>query len=114
MGQAPSVVIAHGNDLVRDMLGLACARGGVLVVGEAQSYDDLLRTCLAVHPDVALAADRLADAMVEDSLSALVDTGARMFVLSADPSPERPAPSRVSSSAGGSGRSWARSPRARR
>jgi DNA-binding NarL/FixJ family response regulator len=89
MGQAPSVVIAHGNDLVRDMLGLACARGGVLVVGEALSYADLLRTCLAVRPEVALAADRLGDTMVEDTLSALVDTGARMIILSADPSPER-------------------------
>lgn len=89
MGPAPSVVIAHGNDLVRDMLGLACARGGVLVVGEAQSYPELVRTCVAAHPDVALAADRLADAMVEDSLAALVDTGARMIILSADPSPER-------------------------
>ena len=89
MGQAPSVVIAHGNDLIRDMLGLACARGGVLVVGEALSYPDLLRTCLAVQPEVALAADRLGDAMVEDTLSALVDTGARLIILSADPSPER-------------------------
>jgi DNA-binding NarL/FixJ family response regulator len=89
MGQAPSVVIAHGNDLVRDMLSLACARGGVLVVGEAQSYPDLLRTCVAAQPEVALAADRLGDAMVEEALSALVNTGARLVILSADPSPER-------------------------
>lgn len=89
MGQAPSVVIAHRNDLVRDMLSLACSQGGVLVVGEALSYPDLLRTCHALRPEVVLVADRLGEAMVEDAFHALVETGARLIILSADPSPER-------------------------
>jgi DNA-binding NarL/FixJ family response regulator len=89
MASAPRVVIAHDDDLVRDMLGPACARGGVLVVAEARTYDELLFCCSALHPDVAVVADRLGGSMVEDALSALLGTGVRVIVLSGDPSPER-------------------------
>lgn len=89
MGIAPSVVIAHDDDLVRDMLRLACDRGGVEVVGEAVTYDDLLYQCAGVHPQVAVVADRLGGAMVEETVPALVGTGTKVIVLSADPSPDR-------------------------
>jgi DNA-binding NarL/FixJ family response regulator len=89
MTDGPRVVIAHDDDLVRDMLGFACAHGGVEVVGDARTYDELLFSCAAVHPDVTVTADRLGDSLVEDVLPALLGTGTRVIVLSADPSPER-------------------------
>jgi two-component system nitrate/nitrite response regulator NarL len=89
MAGAPRVVIAHDDDLIRDMLGPACARGGVLVVGEAATYDALLFCCVGSQPDVAVVADRLGDSLIEEVLPALLRTGARVIVLSGDPSPER-------------------------
>lgn len=89
MALAPSVVIAHDDDLVRDLLGLACAGGNVLVVGEAVTYDELLFCCAGAPPDVVVTADQLGDTLVEDALPALMRTGAKVIVLSADPSPER-------------------------
>lgn len=89
MAVAPRVVIAHEDDLVRDILGLACALGDVVVVGEAQTYDELLHHCAAAQPDVTVTADRLGGILVEEALSALVGTGTRVIVLSGDPSPER-------------------------
>src|SRR3954451_11688005 len=89
MGEAPRVVIAHDDDLVRDMVGLACARGDVVVVAEATSFDELLERCGVAQPAVILTADRLGDTLVEEVLPALVCGGRRVIVLSADPSPER-------------------------
>ena len=45
MASAPRVVIAHDDHLVRDVVGDACGRGGVQVVGEAETYEDLLERC---------------------------------------------------------------------
>ena len=89
MDTAPSVVIGHDDNLVRDMLRLACDRAGILVVGEARTYDDLLYRCSGASPEVTVTADRLGDSLVEDTLPMLVGTGTRVIVLSADPSPER-------------------------
>jgi DNA-binding NarL/FixJ family response regulator len=89
MAAAPSVVIAHDDDLIRDLLGLACAQGGVTVVGEALSVDQLLFSCIGSRPDVILIADRLGGTLVEEALPAVVRTGIRTVVLSSDPSPER-------------------------
>jgi DNA-binding NarL/FixJ family response regulator len=89
MAVAPTVVLAHDDDLVRDVLGLACAHGGVTVVGEAMTYDALLYQCAAVRPEVTVTADRLGGTPVEDALQALLASGTRLIVLSGDPSPER-------------------------
>ena len=89
METAPSVVIAHDDDLVRDMLRLACDRAGVSVLGEALTYDDLLYRCAGTNPEVTVTADRLGDSLVEDVLPVLLGTGTRVIVLSADPSPDR-------------------------
>ena len=89
MALAPSVVIAHDDGLVRDLLRLACTQGGVVVLGEAITYDDLLFCCAAAHPDVVVIADRIGETLVEDAMPALVGNGNRVIVLSADPSPER-------------------------
>jgi len=89
MAGAPRIVVAHDDGLVRDMVGFACARGGVDVVAEVDRYDNLVSCCRALAPDVALAADRLGDAWVEDALPQLFEAGTRVIVLSADPSPDR-------------------------
>jgi DNA-binding NarL/FixJ family response regulator len=89
MADAPRVVIAHDDDLVRDVLRPACARGGVVVVGEAETYDELLFCCAGAKPEVAVVADRLGPTMVEEALPSLLCTGVKVIVLSADPSPER-------------------------
>lgn len=89
MGVGPSVVIAHDDDLVREMLRLACDRGGVQVVGEALSYDDLLYLCAGVAPEVTVVGDQLEGRPVEEVVASLVGTGTKVIVLSADPSPDR-------------------------
>jgi DNA-binding NarL/FixJ family response regulator len=89
MGVGPSVVIAHDDDLVREMLRLACGRGGVRVVGEALTYDDLLYQCAGVGPDVTVVGDQLEGTPVEDVVASIVGTGTKVIVLSADPSPDR-------------------------
>lgn len=89
MGAPPTVVVAHDDALVREMLRLACARGGVVVVGEALTYDELLYSGAALSPDVTLTADRLGEALVEQCLPSLLASGSRVIVLSGDPSPER-------------------------
>lgn len=89
MAGALRIVIAHDDDLVRDVLGPLCERAGIVVVAEPSTYDELLFCCIGLHPDVGVVADRLGKAIVEDCLSALLGTGTRVIVLSGDPSPER-------------------------
>jgi DNA-binding NarL/FixJ family response regulator len=84
-----SVVIGHDDELVREMLGLACLRKEVEVVGMAVTYEDLLALCVELGPDVAVTGDRLDGRWVEDVLDSVLATDVRVIVLSADPSPER-------------------------
>jgi DNA-binding NarL/FixJ family response regulator len=83
------VVIGHDDGLVREMLGLACLRKEVEVVGMAVTYADLLAHCLQLAPDVAVTGDCLDGTRVEDVLDSVLATDVRIIVLSADPSPER-------------------------
>jgi DNA-binding NarL/FixJ family response regulator len=89
MGVGLTVAIGHDDELVRDLIRFACNRGGVMVVAESSTFDDLVHGCASACPEVTLAADRLGPVMVEDALPALLGTGSRVIVLSADPSPER-------------------------
>jgi DNA-binding NarL/FixJ family response regulator len=89
MAGAPRVVIAHDDELIRDMLGLACARRGVDVVDQVDTYDDLLGACAGEAADVTVVADRLDGTPVEYVLDELLATDVRAIVLSADPSPDR-------------------------
>ena len=89
MPAVAELVIAHDDDLVRDVLSMACARGGVVVAGYARTFDDLVARCTGLTPDVVLAADRLGTVWLEDALAPVRATGAKVVVLSDDPSPDR-------------------------
>jgi DNA-binding NarL/FixJ family response regulator len=85
----PRVVIAHDDGLVRDLLRLACLRRHVQVAGMVDTYECLLSLCATAAPEVAVTADQLAGARVEEALDSLLATGTRLIVLSSDPSPDR-------------------------
>lgn len=85
----PTVVIAHDDRLVRDMLDLACLQRDVQVVGMAATYRDLLNRCAETVPDVTVSGDRIDGSPIEDILDTLLGTGTRVIVLSSDPSPDR-------------------------
>ncbi len=89
MADAARVVMADDDELVAQMLSLACRNRGLDVVGHASSYDDLVRLCAEVGADVAVVADHLGDVPVETCLAALASSSTRVIVLSIDPSPER-------------------------
>ena len=89
MTDAPRVVIADDDELVAQMLSLACGRRGVTVVGQASTCEDLLRVCMQATPDVAVVADHLGAVPVENCVRGLLRSKARVIVLSLDPSPER-------------------------
>ncbi len=86
----PRVVFAHDDRLVLEILRSVSAGHGVEVVGEASTYAGLVQEAAITAPDVVVAADRIGDSMVEDALDALAETGARVIVISADLSPDRP------------------------
>ena len=85
----PRVVIAHDDELVLDVLALACARRAVDVVGVARSYRELLTQCAECSPAVAVGADRMDGAAVEDVIERVAALDVAMIVLSDDPSPDR-------------------------
>lgn len=90
MTDGPRVVIAADDELVAQMLSLACDKRGVAIVGRAFTWEELLRTCGKATPDVAVVADHLGAVPVEACLDALAaSSSARVIVLSGDPSPER-------------------------
>ncbi len=93
MNEVLRVVIADDDELVAELLSLACRRRGVTVVGQASTSEELVRICMEATPDVVVIADRLGAIPVEACLEALVSapsmTKARVVVLSHDPSPER-------------------------
>jgi DNA-binding NarL/FixJ family response regulator len=89
MAEMPRVVVAHDEGLMCELVRFACRRGGVDVVALAETYGDLLACCSNLSPHVALAADRLDGVPIEVELDALLATGVRLVVLSADPSPDR-------------------------
>lgn len=89
MADAVRVVMADDDELVAQMLSLACRNRGLEVVGHASSYDDLAQLCAEVRADVAVVADHLGDVPVETCLAALASSSTPVIVLSDDPSPER-------------------------
>lgn len=83
------VVIAHDDQLVREVVAGACAKRGVEIVGAAVTYRELIARSVELGPDVVLTADRLGPVPVEDALDALSATDTPVLVLSTDPSPDR-------------------------
>ena len=89
MAGVPRVLIAHDDELVREILALACIKDGVDVIGGAVTYGELLDAADALSPDVLVVADHLDGCPVEDVLEELLTVDVPVIVLSADPSPER-------------------------
>lgn len=85
----PNVIVAHGDNLVRDILRLACARQEIDVVAEVDSTESLRRLALALRPAVVVTADRLGAQPADEVVADLVAAGPKVIVLSSDPSPER-------------------------
>jgi DNA-binding NarL/FixJ family response regulator len=89
MSGRPTVVIGDDDHLVRQLLNQACGEHGVDVLGHASSPDEVVALCDRVSPDVVVVAERLGEVGVEAFFPDLAETGARVVVLSSDPSPER-------------------------
>lgn len=89
MSNSPRLVVAHEDQLAREIVAAACSRCGVRVVAEVTSYEEAARAATLHHADVILAVDRLGDELVEDALDPMIGTGARTLVLSEDLSPDR-------------------------
>lgn len=89
MSDLPRLVIGHDDELVRELLAVACARGNVEVAAYARTFDEVLRRCRELSPDVVLTAERLGEIWVDDVLQGVQATGAQVVVLCDDPSPER-------------------------
>jgi DNA-binding NarL/FixJ family response regulator len=83
------VVIVHEDDLIRDIVRVACLRQGVNVVAETRSLGEGMACCLEPGADVLVIADYLDQEPVEARLEEVVTIPAGVIVLSADPSPER-------------------------
>ena len=89
MDQHPRVVLAERDALARSLLRWVCAGDGLHVVGETTTAVGVLELCRTEQPDVALLAGAVAAAELDSVLDAILATGARVAVVSSDPSPER-------------------------
>jgi DNA-binding NarL/FixJ family response regulator len=89
MSSSPRVVLGEQATLTRGLHHRTCARYGLPVVGEAGEATDLVALCESEQPDVVLVSGVLAAADLDDILDRMLATGARVVVVSDDPSPER-------------------------
>jgi DNA-binding NarL/FixJ family response regulator len=85
----PTVVVADGDILARDILRLVCARQEVEVVAEADTAEALRARCVEFQPSVVVTADRLGATPIDDVLGDIVASGSKVVVVSADPSADR-------------------------
>ena len=85
----PRVVLADGDLLVRDVLRAACAQRGVDIVGEADDAVGLRRCVMRRAPDVVILGDHVDGTAVDDALRELLEYGAKVVVVSGDPSPHQ-------------------------
>ena len=84
------LVTAHRSAFIRDVLRISGVARNIDVVGEARSATELVQLCRTEQPDVVYAEDSFGDGSEIDSVLVLVmATGARVIVVSDDPSPER-------------------------
>lgn len=82
-------VIAQRSAFIREVLCRKASYRDVLGVGEAGSGVELVALCEAQRPAVVCVDTDLEDGPVENVLSAVLATGARVLVISDDLSPER-------------------------
>lgn len=85
----PRVLVAEQDVLVRDILREAFGRAGIDVVAEVDTADALRRLSAALRPAVVVMSDRLDGEPVDCAVADVLTAGAKIVVLSADPSPDR-------------------------
>jgi DNA-binding NarL/FixJ family response regulator len=85
----PNVIVAYRDNLVRDILRMACTGEDIDVVAEVDSADALRRLAVALRPSVVVTGDRLGPDPVDAVVGDVLGAGAKVIVLAADPSPER-------------------------
>ncbi|MDQ1436398.1 MAG: hypothetical protein QOK43_27 [Acidimicrobiaceae bacterium] len=86
---SPNVLVADADVLARDILRLACARQEIEVLAEARTVDDLRSLTVELEPSVVITADCLNGEPIDRVLGDVLQTGARVIVVSADPSSDR-------------------------
>ncbi len=89
MATPPTVVLGHDDGLVRDIVTAACRHGGVGVLGEATSAEELESMCARLRPDVVLTADQLGATSVIEHVGRLAAHGPKVVVLISDGDVER-------------------------
>jgi DNA-binding NarL/FixJ family response regulator len=83
------VLLAASDRLVLDILRAALARHDITVVGEVESVDALRSRAASLRPAVVVATDCLGPDPLDAALPAVLGTGAKVVVVSSDPSSER-------------------------
>jgi DNA-binding NarL/FixJ family response regulator len=83
------VLLASSDRLVLDILRAALTGQGIKVVGEVETVEALRATASSLRPTVVVAADCLGAEPVDAALPAVLAAGAKVVVVSSDPSSER-------------------------
>ena len=83
------VLVAEQDMLVRDILRDAFTRENIEIVAEVDNAESLRRLSAALHPAVVVVSDRLDGEPVDAAVADVLASGAKVVVLSADPSPDR-------------------------
>lgn len=84
------VLIADPNRVVRSLLRVALVRGeAIVVVGETGNVDELVELCGSERPDVVVTNSDLDGGTIDGRVATVLAGGARVVVLTRDPSPER-------------------------
>ena len=87
--QPVRVVLADADLLVRSLLRVALSARDVTIVGETGDLHELRELCVDELPAVVVTNANLDGGPIDGSLAALAACGARVLVLTTDPSPER-------------------------
>jgi DNA-binding NarL/FixJ family response regulator len=85
----PTVLLADADVLSRDILRLACARQEIEVIAEVDTTIELRVLTRALEPAVVITADCLGEDPIDPVLPDILGTGAKVVVVSADPSSDR-------------------------
>jgi DNA-binding NarL/FixJ family response regulator len=85
----PTVILAEHDVLIRDILRLACVRRGIEILDEVDTVDAMRTRAAELRPAVVISADSLGNEPIDSVLPDVLATGAKVVVVSGDPSPER-------------------------
>ena len=80
-------VVADESPLVRQLIRLALAKRGIIVVAEAATLEHLRMLSLTERPDVVLSPPRIGDRRVDGLVEELREAGTDVVILTAQVSP---------------------------